>query len=84
MACFILLFGNSGRLRRICTTVEEFDTKAKEDAAYLVAGGHNPFSLPAAFESTRSCSVADARRKITRDPRKEVVFPPRIIPVDPM
>ena len=71
------------RLRRICTTVEEYDAKAKEYAAYLVARGHDPFSVRATFESTRNLSVADARRKVTRDSCNRVVFPTTYNPRGP-
>ena len=63
--------------------MEEYDTKAKEYAAYLVARGHDPFSVRATFESTRNLSVADARRKVTRDSCNRVVFPTTYNPRGP-
>ena len=63
------------RLRRICTTVEEYDAKSKEYTAYLVARGHDPLSVLSTFEATRNLSVADARRKVMRESHKRVVFP---------
>ena len=71
------------RLRRICTTVEEYDTKSKEYTAYLVARGHDPLSVLSTFESTRNLSVAEARRKVLRDSHTRVVFPTTFNPRGP-
>ena len=75
--------GVSLRLRRICSTLEEYDAKSKEYSAYLVARGHDPLSVSAAFASTRAKSVAEARRKVTREVFNRVVFPTKFNPRGP-
>ena len=73
------------RLRRICSTVEEFDTKSKEYSAYLVARGHNPFSVQAAFERVRGLSITQARTKVERGNKQndKVLFITKHNPVGP-
>ena len=55
------------RLRRICSSLEEYDLKGKEYSAYLVARGHNPFAVQTAFDSARGKSIQEARRKVQRE-----------------
>ena len=54
------------RLRRICSTDEEFESKAKEYKAYLVARGHDPFSVRKAFERTQLMPRKKAREKVNK------------------
>ena len=44
--------GVSLRLRRICSTYEEFNERSKEYKAYLVARGHNPTNVLKEFDRT--------------------------------
>ena len=75
--------GVSLRLRRICTTLEEYDAKSKEYAAYLVARGHDPLSVTDAFALTRNKSIVEARQKVTRGTFNRVVFPTKFNPRGP-
>ena len=54
------------RLRRICSTDEEFESKAKEYKAYLVARGHDPLSVRKAFERTKIMPRKKAREKVNK------------------
>ena len=71
------------RLRRICSTLEEFDLKSKEYSAYLAARGHHPPSIVAAFESIRNISIVEARQKKEREPFNRVIFPTTYNPRGP-
>ena len=51
------------RLRRICSSTEEFDNRAKEYIAYLVARGHDPKSVLDVFKNARILPRSDARKK---------------------
>lgn len=54
------------RLRRICSSLEDFDRKAKEYMAYLVARGHNPITVEKAFKDVRMITISESRQKINR------------------
>ena len=72
------------RLRRICSTIEEFDTKSKEYSAYLVARGHNPYSVQAAFDHVRKLSITQARAKVEKSGKSDkVIFVTKHNPVGP-
>ena len=72
------------RLRRICSTIEEFDAKSKEYIAYLVARGHNPYSVQLAFNKVRGKSITQARAKVERSKRGDkVIFITKHNPVGP-
>ena len=71
------------RLRRICSTIEEFDSKSKEYSAYLVARGHNPCTVQAAFAHVRGKSITQARAKVERDKNDKVLFITKHNPVGP-
>ena len=75
--------GVSLRLRRICSTLEEYDAKSKEYSAFLVARGHDPLSVTAAFAHTRTKSIVEARQKVTREASNRVVFPTKFNPRGP-
>ena len=51
------------RLRRICTSDEEFAKKSKEYQAYLVSRGHDPEDVIENFEKVKTISRSDARKK---------------------
>ena len=78
-----ILKGVALRLRRICSTIDEFDQKSKEYSAYLVARGHNPFSVQNAFEKVREKSIAQARCKVERNQNKKVIFVTKYNPLGP-
>ena len=72
------------RLRRICSSLDEFDNKSKYYKAYLVARGHNPVTVNAAFSSARALSLSNARAKVQRDNDKNrVVFCTKYSPLGP-
>ena len=54
------------RLRRICSTEEDFECKAKEYKAYLVARDHDPFSVCKAFETTKLMPRKKTREKVNK------------------
>ena len=55
--------GVSLRLRRICSTDEEFNERSKEYKAYLAARGHNPASVLKEFGRTANLTRTQARVK---------------------
>ena len=72
------------RLRRICSSTEEYDVKSKEYSAYLIARGHNPNSVQQAFADVRTVSRADARKKKTKDSsNSSVIFATKFNPRGP-
>ena len=71
------------RLRRICSTLDEFDAKSKEYSAYLVARGHNPYMVQSAFQSVRALTVSQARTKAQRSVNKKVIFSTKFNPLGP-
>ena len=71
------------RLRRICSTIEEFDTKSKEYSAYLVARGHNPYTVQSAFDEVRGKSITQARAKVERERKDKVIFVTKHNPLGP-
>ena len=71
-------------MRRICSSLDEFDTKSKEYKAYLVARGHNPVTVNAAFASARAMSLSAARSKVQREPNNNrLVFGTKYNPLGP-
>ena len=78
-----ILKGVALRLRRICSTNDEFDLKCKEYSAYLVARGHNPFLVEAAFQKVRDMSITQARSKVERNQNKKVLFVTKHNPLGP-
>ena len=72
------------RLRRICSSLEEYDLKAKEYSAYLVARGHNPFAVQTAFAYARGKSIQEARKKVQRVvSNKKKIFVTKHNPIGP-
>ena len=55
--------GVSLRLRRICSTDEEFNERSKEYKAYIFARGHNPASVLKEFDKTANLNRIQARVK---------------------
>ena len=56
--------GTALRLRRICSTEEEFQSKSKDYKAYLVSRGHNPNEVVETFEKISNVSRTEARKKV--------------------
>ena len=50
-------------LRRICSTTEEYQNKAKEYSSYLVARGHNPKTVKSTFDKIENVSHSVAKKK---------------------
>ena len=71
------------RLRRICSSLDEFDTKSRDYKAYLVARGHNPVTVRAAFASARTMSISAARTKVQRESKKRLIFSTKYNPLGP-
>ena len=72
------------RLRRICSSLDEFDAKSKFYKAYLVARGHNPVTVDAAFAHARTMSISTARTKVQRESNKNrLVFCTKYNPLGP-
>ena len=78
-----ILKGVALRLRRICSTIYDFDQKSKEYSAYLVARGHNPYSVQNAFEKVREKSITQARCKVQRSQNKKAIFVTKYNPLGP-
>ena len=71
-------------MRRICSSLEEYDLKAKEYSAYLVARGHNPVDVQSAFENARGKSIPEAREKVQRNvSNKKKIFITKYNPLGP-
>ena len=51
------------RLRRICSTTEEYQNKAKEYSSYLVARRHNPKNVKSTFDEIENASRSVPRKK---------------------
>ena len=58
--------GTALRLRRICSTDEEYRTKSKEYQAYLVNRGHDTNTVIRNFQKVDSLSCEEARQKSTK------------------
>ena len=54
------------RLRKICSTTQEYQSKAKEYSSYLVARGHNPKTVKSTFDKIEKVSRSVARKKKNR------------------
>ena len=54
------------RLRRICPTMQEYQSKAKEYSSYLVARGYNPKTVKSTFDKIEKVSRSIARKKTNR------------------
>ena len=54
------------RLRRICSSDDEFTKKSKDYQAYLVTRGHDPKNVVANFEKVKNINRSEARKKQNR------------------
>ena len=73
------------RLRRICSSVEEFNLKSKEYMAYLVARGHSPKDVKSTFETIGKMSRQNARKKReSSNASNAIIFQPSSTHADPM
>jgi len=57
--------GVATRLRRICSSDDEFDTKAKEYKGFLAARNHKPAVISQAFDSVRNIPREEVRNTKT-------------------
>ena len=75
------------RLRRICSTTQEYQSKAKEYSSYLVARDHNPKTVKSTFDKStfEKVSRSAARKKKNRSiTTSSVIFRPNLIHVAQM
>ena len=62
-------------LRRICSTLEEYQLKSREYMTYLIARGHPAKNVQSTFQQIESAPRNEARKKITRPlNRKSIIF----------
>ena len=71
------------RLRRLCSTNEDFDIKTKEYAAYLVARGHDPGSVMDTFKNIRDIPRNDARKKKIANNNSKIILSTKYNPRGP-
>ena len=72
------------RLRRICSSVEEYNLKSKEYMAYLVARGHSPKDVKSTFETIGKMSRQNARKKReSSNASNAIIFPAQFNPRGP-
>ena len=72
------------RLKRICSTEEEYKLKSKEYSAYLMSRGHNAKSVSNIFDSLSNTSRNEARqKKVKNNDRNMVFFATTFNPVGP-
>ena len=58
-----ILKGVALRLRRICSTTGEYQSKAKEYSSFLVPRGRNPKTVRLTFDEIEEVSCSVARKK---------------------
>ena len=71
------------RLRRICSTDDEYVTKSKEYSNHLQLRGYNQKKVNKEFETMRTKSRADARKKVSKDNNTPVIFATKYNPRGP-
>ena len=71
------------RLKRICSTDAEYETKSNEYKNYLVKRGYNVNMVNDAFDSLRNKSRSDARKKVGREQKSRVIFATNFNPRGP-
>ena len=73
------------RLRRICSTDEEFNNKSKEYKAYLIDRGHKLKNVEKSFNGTLNMSRQQSRIKKTKNTnsKNKVVFCSKYNPLGP-
>ena len=64
-------YGTALRLKRICSSSNEFQKKSKDYKAYLVSCGHNPKEVKETFEKVKNIPRQDARRKREQQEQNE-------------
>ena len=70
-----IIKGVALRLKRICSTVEEFQKKSSEYMAYLVARGHSPQRVKSEFDKISVISRNECRKKVVRSNQdKKIIF----------
>ena len=71
------------RLRKICSSLMEYDLKSKEYMAYLVARGHDALSVKKTFDDVRNYSRNDVRHPTSTSKRMGVIFSTKYNPRGP-
>ena len=73
------------RLRRICSTDEEFNNKSKEYKAYLIGRGHKLKNVEKSFNDALNMSQQQSRIKKTKstNSKNKVVFCSKYNPLGP-
>ena len=72
------------RLRKICSTICEYDEKSKQYMAYLVARGHDPITVKRTFEEARERPRNDIRNPPSTNTKKTgIVFSTKYNPRGP-
>ena len=72
------------RLRRICSTDDDYKQKSAEYTSYLVNLGHNAQSVKKSFDNVNKKYRIDARKKVERNNKEErVVFTTKFNPRGP-
>ena len=61
-----IIKGVALRLRRICSTLEEYNKKSSEYMAYLVSRGHSPELVKSEFQKILSTSRNECRKKVDK------------------
>ena len=54
------------RLRRTCSTIKEYQNKAKAYSSYFAGRGHNPKTVKSTFDEIEKVSCSVARKKHSR------------------
>ena len=72
------------RLRRICSTLEEYNLKSKEYSSFLIERGHDSTKVKETFNSVRSMLRSDARKKVVHpNDNKRIIFSTKFNPLGP-
>ena len=71
------------RLRRICSTDDEYKQKAAEYTNYLTQRGYNANKVGKSFSNVLSISRTEARKKVTKENKSLVVFTTKYNPRGP-
>ena len=62
------------RLRRICSSSDEYSLKSKEYMAYLVARGHSAEKVKSVFDNILAIPRKEARKKVIRSVNKNNII----------
>ena len=71
------------RLRRICSTDDDYQQKSGEYTSYLVNRGYDQKSVKQSFDKVNQKTRTVARKKVVRDKETRVVFATKFNPRGP-